>query len=98
MKSWETSIASVTTEQNHVAKNTLHVVDPAEQLFSKLRVDLGRSEWYKRLRADVSVQREKSVVDVVSDARPHSRIQRSLVVNCVCFELITSFSVACASN
>ena len=70
VESWETSIASVTTEQNHVAKNTLHVVDPVEQLFSELRVDLGRSEWYKRLRADVSVQWEKSVVDMFSNARP----------------------------
>ena len=75
MKSWETSIASVTTEQNHVAKNTLHVVDPAEQLFSELRVDLGRSEWYELLWADVSFQWEKPVVDVFSDARPYDSIQ-----------------------
>ena len=88
VKSWETSIASVTTKQNHVAKNTLHVVDSAEQLFSELRVDLGRSEWYKRLRADVGVQWEKSVVDRFSDARLCDRIQRSLVVHCVFFELV----------
>ena len=75
VESWDTSITCVTTEENHVAKNTLHVVDSAEKLFSELRVDLGCSERYKCLRADVSVEGEKSGVYMSCNACPKDRIQ-----------------------